>query len=136
MRIIIAWIKKYILHVHSPSAHARGYDFEYDYIKDMKNKRIRDLEHQITELNLRINELEAELEESRAKEGKGCLETVLESIGQLCSNICDAFSEMSPEELKALAEANNHDLDADCVDDCDFDCEHCERAKLNEEDDT
>lgn len=87
MRIIIAWIKKYILHVHSPSAHARGYDFEYDYIKDMKNKRIRDLEHQITELSLRISELEAELEESRAKEGKGCLEKMLDGIADAISSI-------------------------------------------------
>ena len=99
-RIIIAWIKKYILHVHSPSAHARGYDFEYDYIKDMKNKRIRDLEHQITELNLRINELEAELEESRAKEGKGCLEKMNDRIADAISSIdFSAFSAMNHPEL-------------------------------------
>lgn len=87
MKIIIAWIKKYILHVHSPSAHARGYDFEYDYIKDSKNKRIKDLEHQIVELSLRISDLEAELQESRAREGKGCLENLIEGITNAISQL-------------------------------------------------
>ena len=29
-RYIIAWIKKYILHVESPSAHCMGYKYEWD----------------------------------------------------------------------------------------------------------
>ena len=130
MRIIIAWIKKYILHVHSPSAHAGGYDFEYDYIKDMNNKRIRDLESQITELNLRINELEAELEESRAKEGKGCLETVIENITQALASL--DFTSMVSAKIES---AHCNILDADCPDDCDFDCEHCEHARIDIEED-
>ena len=100
MRIIIAWIKKYIFHIHSPSAHARGYDFEYDYIKDMNNKRIRDLEHQITKLNLRISELEVELKESRAKEGKGALERMIDGVADCISSIdFSAFSAMNHPEL-------------------------------------
>ena len=35
MRMIIAWIKKYIFQIHSPSAHANGFDFEFDYLKSL-----------------------------------------------------------------------------------------------------
>ena len=87
MKIIIAWIKKYILHVHSPSAYARGFDFEYDYLKSLRNKRIIELEKENAELSLRISELEAQLEESRSKEGKGVLENMLESISNCISSI-------------------------------------------------
>ena len=87
MKIIIAWIKKYILHVHSPSAHARGFDFEYDYLKSLKNKRIIELEKENAELSLRISELEAQLEESRSKEGKGVLEKMAECISNCISSI-------------------------------------------------
>ena len=135
MRIIIAWIKKYILHIHSPSASSHGYDFEYDWLKDMKNKRIQKLMQENLELRMRIAELEIELAESRAKEGKGALEKMIDGIADAVVNLGKMFSSMSPDELKALAEANDHDFDADCIDDCDFDCEHCERAKLDEEDD-
>ena len=80
-------------------------------------------------------ELRKQLEESRAKEGKGALEKMIDGIADAVVGLGKMFSSMSPDELKALAEANNHDLDADCIDDCDFDCEHCERAKLDEEND-
>ena len=120
MRIIIAWVKKYILHVHSPSAYSNGYAFEYDYLKDMKNKRIRDLrlivenqDKMITELYVRIHELEVELEESRAKEGKGVLETTMESITNLVNGICSAIDGIPPDELEKLIIQNNDDEDGD-----------------------
>lgn len=124
MRIIIAWIKKYILHVHSPSAHARGFDFEYDYLKSLKNKRIIELEKENAELSLRIADLEAQLEESRSKEGKGALETMIEGIKNI--------SETLASDILGMLESAQ---DADCVDDCDFDCEHCEHARLEFDDD-
>ena len=120
MRIIIAWIKKYIFHIHSPSCHPNGYDFEYDYLKARKEKRIKDLklmiefqDQTITELYVKINELEAELEESRAKEGKGVLETTMESITNLVNNICGAINDMPPDELERLIIQNNDDEDGD-----------------------
>lgn len=33
MRKIIAWIKKYIFHIQSPSAKWIGYDYEWDVLK-------------------------------------------------------------------------------------------------------
>lgn len=95
--------------------------------------RIFQREQQIINLELENEELRKQLEESRAKEGKGCLEKMIEGIADAFANIGDIISSMSPDELKALADGND---DADCVDDCDFDCEHCERAKLDEEDNT
>ena len=32
MKIIIAWIKKYIFHIESPSTLWAGYKYEYDYL--------------------------------------------------------------------------------------------------------
>lgn len=98
---------------------------------------IREQNQEIINLNAQIYELEHQLEESKAKEGKGCLETAIDVM----KSICNAISDLSPDELKALADGN---YDADCVDDCDFDCEHCdcdfdcehcERSKPDEEDD-
>ena len=119
MRIIIAWIKKYILHVHSPSALTHGYDFEYDWLKDMKNKRIQALEHEIMELNLRIAELEIELAESRAKEGKGALEKMMDGIADAVVGLGKMFSSMSLDDLKALAEANDNDFEIEGQEDDD-----------------
>lgn len=49
--------------------------------------------------NERIQELEKELEESRAKEGKGAFETAIENFGQLFSSIPEEIRElMRPEE--------------------------------------
>ena len=81
-------------------------------------------------LRMENDELRKQLEESRAKEGKGALEKMIDGIADAVAGLGKMFSSMSPNELKALAEANDHDLDADCIDDC----EHCERAKLDEED--
>ena len=108
MRIIIAWIKKYILHIHSPSASSHGYDFEYDRLKDMKNKSIQKLMQENLELRMRIAELENELAESRAKEGKGCLETVMEGLTKAFASL--DFSKMienKPEFLEIEDEEDN-----------------------------
>ena len=119
MRMFIAWIKKYIFHIHSPSAHARGYEFEFDYLKSLKNKRIIELEKENAELYLRISELEAELEESRA----------INSI-----DFQSIISQKAVEEYSTNIESMHcNKYDSDCVDDCDFDCENCERTKIEEE---
>ena len=36
MQMILAWIKKYILHIKSPSAKWLGYDYEWDYLVEVK----------------------------------------------------------------------------------------------------
>ena len=82
-------------------------------------------------LRMENDELRKQLEESRAKEGKGALEKMMDGISDVVAGLGNIFSSMFPDELKAFDEANNSD--ADCIDDCDFDCEHCERAKLDEE---
>ena len=94
---------------------------------------IRERTDEVVFLRNENKELRKQLEESRAKEGKGALEKMIEGIADAFANIGGIISSMSPDELKALADGND---DADCVDDCDFDCEHCERANLDEEDDT
>ena len=105
--------------------------FEIRCLKDLlKIYRDRNIK-----LQLENDELRKQLEESRAKEGKGALEKMIDGIADAVVGLGKMFSSMSQDELKALAEANDHDLDADCIDDCDFDCEHCERAKLDEEND-
>lgn len=78
-------------------------------IRELK-KITRAQRQEISELYSRINDLEAQLVESRAQEGKGCLERVIESIGNVVSNMCDVFSEMSPEELRALADADDDEI--------------------------
>lgn len=67
-----------------------------------------------------INErqmLMKELEESRAKEGKGCLETMVESFGQLAVSVNEALKVMTPEEIKELLrpdeEEEDHEEDRD-----------------------
>ncbi len=37
MKWIMAWIKKYLLGVKSPSAMSYGYDYEWDYLKARKD---------------------------------------------------------------------------------------------------
>lgn len=36
-RLLLAWVKKYIFGIHSPSAHAHGFDYEYDYLRRGKD---------------------------------------------------------------------------------------------------
>ena len=50
----------------------------------------------------RIDELEHQLEESRAKEGKGALENMIDSIADAVAGIGKMFSTMSQDELKEL----------------------------------
>ena len=97
--------------------------------------RIFQREQQIINLELENEELRKQLEESRAKEGKGALENMIDCVAEAVADIGKMFSTMSPDDLKALVEANDHDLDADCPDDCDFDCEHCEHARIDIEED-
>lgn len=82
------------------------------------NAEIRELKEiirwqrkKIIKLETRIDVLEEELIESRAKEGKGALETTIECIGNLMKNICDAISGMPPDELESLIIQNNDDED-------------------------
>lgn len=35
-RLLVAWVKKYIFKIHSPSAYGAGYEFEYDMLKNKK----------------------------------------------------------------------------------------------------
>lgn len=39
MKIIIAWIKKYIFHIKSPSGMIMGYEYEYDYLTERKREK-------------------------------------------------------------------------------------------------
>lgn len=62
-------------------------------------------------LEARITELEKELEESRAKEGKGALETAIESFGQLVASLNEAMQGMSSEEIKELLRPDEEEED-------------------------
>lgn len=53
-------------------------------------------------LEERIKELEKELEESRAKEGKGCLEIMVDNFAQLALSVNEALKGMAPEEIREL----------------------------------
>lgn len=62
-------------------------------------------------LEARIKELEKELEESRAKEGKGALETAIENFGQLFSSINEALGTMTPKEIRELMRPDEEEED-------------------------
>lgn len=69
-----------------------------------------------------INErqrLMKELEESRAKEGKGALETAIESVAELITSLNDKVKVMSPEEIRALLEASDEEEEEDHEEDRD-----------------
>lgn len=86
-------------------------------IKCLKNllgiyrNRIINLNAEIHQLTLENMELRQQLEESRAKEGKGALEKMIDGIADAVSGIGKMFSTMSPDELKALVEANDDEED-------------------------
>lgn len=61
----------------------------------------------------RIEELEKELEESRAKEGKGAFETALESFGQLVANLNEALQGLTSEEIRELLRQAEEEEDDD-----------------------
>ena len=94
-------------------------------IKALKNI-IREQNQEIINLNAQIYELEHQLKESRAKEGKGCLETVMENLTQAFASL--DFTSMVRAQIES---AHCNILDADCPDDCDFDCEHCDHARID-----
>lgn len=77
-------------------------------------------------LRMENDELRKQLAESRAKEGKGCLETVMENIKQAFASL--DFTSMVSAQIES---AHCNILDADCPDDCDFDCEHCDHARID-----
>lgn len=81
-------------------------------IKELK-ELIRWQREKIIKLENKIDVLEEELIESKAKEGKGVLETTMESITNLVNSICGAIYDMPPDELEKLIIQNNDDEDGD-----------------------
>lgn len=77
-------------------------------------------------LRIENDELRKQLAESRAKEGKGCLETAIEGLAKAFASL--DFTSMVSAQIES---AHCNILDADCPDDCDFDCEHCEHARID-----
>lgn len=63
----------------------------------------------LEESNRRITELEKELEESRAKEGKGALEIAIDSVAELITSLNEAIKGMSPEEIRAIMQASEEE---------------------------
>lgn len=98
-----------------------------DIIK-AQNERIKSLEfafdqqRKLTERCKRDNDLLwKELEESRDREGRGCLESAIECIGQVVTNICDAFSGFDlPHDGKFL------NVNCEHFEKCDNNCDVCE----------
>lgn len=100
---------------------------------------IRERTDEVVYLRNENKELRKQLEESRAKEGKGILESAIDGMCKAFNSIdfSSMLSQKTIEEYSTNIESRHCiKYDADCVEDCDFDCEHCERAKLDEEDDT
>ena len=60
---------------------------------------------------VRYNIMTEELIESRAKEGKGALEKMMDGIADAVVGLGKMFSTMFPDDLKALVEVNDHDFD-------------------------
>jgi hypothetical protein len=54
-----------------------------------------------------------ELEESRAKEGKGALETAFENFGHLIASINEAITVMPPEEIRELPRPDEEEEEHD-----------------------
>ena len=73
--------------------------------------RIFQREQQIINLELENEELRQQLEESRAKEGKGALEKMMDGIADAVAGIGKMFSTMSSDDLKALVESNDDEED-------------------------
>ena len=64
-------------------------------------------------LQIENDELRKQLEESRAKEGKGALEKMIDGIADAVAGLGKMVSTMHPDELKALIEANDCDEEDD-----------------------
>lgn len=90
---------------------------------------IRDQRQTISSLKAENTSLKAQLEESRAKEGKGCLETALECI----TDVMKELTEPLADAFNAYTFMDN----ADCENnpDCDFNCESCDMTKLEIDED-
>lgn len=73
--------------------------------------QIDELKNKLEEREMEIDHLRNELEESRAREGKGALEIMIDSIADAVAGIGKMFSTMSPDELKALVETNDDEED-------------------------
>lgn len=69
--------------------------------------RIFQREQQIINLELENEELRKQLEESRAKEGKGCLETVMEGLTKAFASL--DFSKMIESKPELLEIENEED---------------------------
>lgn len=81
--------------------------FEIRCLKELLGiyrNRIINLNAEIHQLTLENMELRKQLEESRAKEGKGALEKMIDDIADAVAGIGKMFSTMFPDDLKALAE--------------------------------
>lgn len=59
-------------------------------------------------LRMENDELRKQLEESRAKEGKGVLEKMMDGISDVVAGLVNMFSSMSPDELKAFDEEDDN----------------------------
>lgn len=70
---------------------------------------IRERTDEVVFLRNENKELRKQLEESRANEGKGALEKMIDGIADAVAGIGKMFSTMSPDELKAFAEANDEE---------------------------
>ena len=70
---------------------------------------IRERTYEVVFLRNENEELRKQLEESRAKEGKGALEKMIDGIADAVAGLGKMFSTMPPDELKALIEANDCD---------------------------
>ena len=70
---------------------------------------IRERTDEVVFLRNENMELRKQLEESRAKEGKGALEKMVDEIADAVAGFGKMFSTMPPDELNALIEANDCD---------------------------
>ena len=69
---------------------------------------IREQNQEIINLNAQIYELEHQLKESRAKEGKGCLETVIENLTEAFASLdFSKLIEMNPELLEITGQEDD-----------------------------
>lgn len=74
-----------------------------------QNQEIINLNAENHQLTLENMELRKQLEESRAKEGKGALERFADEIADAVAGLGKMVSTMPPDDLKALVEANDCD---------------------------
>ena len=88
--------------------------FEIKCLKELLGiyrNRIINLNAENHQLWLENKDLREQLEESRAKEGKGALEKMIDDIADAFAGISKMFSTMSSDDLKALVEANDDEED-------------------------